>query len=110
MPRVKTIDLYFSKSQQLLEVASQTTRISTRYRASDKAQLSIKTYDPVSGICIRFRTDRAVDVARLMAAACTLGHTMANTIEPQVKIDQVQVVQTQQATEQGQGKKHKKRR
>ncbi|KAG5513671.1 hypothetical protein PMAC_000709 [Pneumocystis sp. 'macacae'] len=111
MPRVKTIDVYFLKSQQLLEAASQTTRISTKYRASDKAHLSIKTYDPVSGICIRFRTDRAVDVARLMAAACTLGHTMANTIEPQAETDQdLQVTQVQQAAEQGQGKRHKKRR
>ncbi|KAG4306032.1 hypothetical protein PORY_000020 [Pneumocystis oryctolagi] len=94
----------------LVYINTYRTRISTKYHASDKAYLSVKTYDPISGICLRFRTDRAVDISRLMAAVCTLGCVMANIEELQTKIEQADVAEqiVEQIVEQT--KKHKKRR
>lgn len=37
----------------------------------------LKTYDPVSGTCLKYRTDKAADVGRLVAALGTCGRVMA---------------------------------
>lgn len=37
----------------------------------------LKTYDPVSGTCLKYRTDKAADVGRLIAALGTCGRVMA---------------------------------
>ncbi|MCJ1462685.1 hypothetical protein MMC07_001288 [Pseudocyphellaria aurata] len=42
-----------------------------------KAILVLKTYDPVSGTCLKYRTDKAADVGRLIAALGTCGRAMA---------------------------------
>ncbi|KAK3697863.1 hypothetical protein LTR37_017254 [Vermiconidia calcicola] len=42
-----------------------------------KAVLSLKTYDPESGVCLQFKTDRAADVGRLIGGVGRLGRHMA---------------------------------
>lgn len=42
-----------------------------------KAVLVLKTYDPVSGTCLKYRTDKAAEVGRLIAALSTCGRVMA---------------------------------
>lgn len=42
-----------------------------------KAVLVLKTYDPVSGTCLKYRTDKAAEVGRLIAALGTCGRVMA---------------------------------
>lgn len=42
-----------------------------------KALLTLKTYDPVSGACLKYRTDKAAEVGRLVAALGTCARVMA---------------------------------
>lgn len=42
-----------------------------------KALLVLKTYDPVSGTCLKYRTDKAAEVGRLIAALGTCARVMA---------------------------------
>lgn len=42
-----------------------------------QAVLVLKTYDPVSGTCLKYRTDKAAEVGRLIAALGTCGKVMA---------------------------------
>jgi hypothetical protein len=42
-----------------------------------KAFLCLKTYDPESGVCLQFKTDRAADVGRLINGLGRLGRHMA---------------------------------
>ena len=37
----------------------------------------LKSYDPVSGVCLKYRTDKAAEVGRLVAALGTCGRVMA---------------------------------
>ncbi|CAD0105899.1 unnamed protein product [Aureobasidium uvarum] len=41
------------------------------------ALLELKTYDPVSGTTLKYKTDKAAEVGRLIAAMGTLGREMA---------------------------------
>jgi hypothetical protein len=42
-----------------------------------KATLTLKTYDPVSGTVLKYKTDKAAEVGRLIASLGTLGRSMA---------------------------------
>jgi len=42
-----------------------------------KAFLTLKTYDPVSGACLKYKTDKAAEVGRLVAALGTCARAMA---------------------------------
>lgn len=42
-----------------------------------KALLTLKTYDPVSGACLKYKTDKAAEVGRLVAALGTCARVMA---------------------------------
>ena len=42
-----------------------------------KAFLTLKTYDPVSGACLKYKTDKAAEVGRLVASMGTCGRIMA---------------------------------
>ena len=39
--------------------------------------LTLKTYDPVSGVCLKYRTDKAAEVGRLVSSLGRLGKAMA---------------------------------
>jgi hypothetical protein len=45
--------------------------------AIPRAVLTLKTYDPDSGVCLRFKTDKAADVGRLVGGLGRLGRHMA---------------------------------
>ena len=45
--------------------------------AQPKAFLTLKTYDPVSGACLKYKTDKAAEVGRLVAGFGTCGRVMA---------------------------------
>ena len=42
-----------------------------------RAVLTLKTYDPESGVCLKFQTDRAAEVGRLINGLGRLGRHMA---------------------------------
>ncbi|KAL8868899.1 MAG: hypothetical protein Q9198_008026 [Flavoplaca austrocitrina] len=42
-----------------------------------RANLVLKTYDPASGVCLKYRTDKAAEVGRLVAALGRCARTMA---------------------------------
>lgn len=45
----------------------------------------LKTYDPVSGVCLKYRTDKAAEVGRLVAALGSCGRVMAALPEKRVE-------------------------
>ncbi|KAI5197106.1 hypothetical protein E4T39_07475 [Aureobasidium subglaciale] len=49
------------------------------------AYLELKTFDPLSGVTLKYKTDKAAEVGRLVAAMGTLAREMAAL--PQVKQD-----------------------
>ncbi|MCJ1428987.1 hypothetical protein MMC29_006900 [Sticta canariensis] len=57
--------------------ASAASPTPTSHHQPTKAVLVLKTYDPVSGTCLKYRTDKAADVGRLIAALGTCGRVMA---------------------------------
>ena len=42
-----------------------------------KAVLALKTFDPESGVCLKFKTDRAAEVGRLISGLGRLGRHSA---------------------------------
>ncbi|KAI1331088.1 signal recognition particle 9 kDa protein-domain-containing protein [Xylariaceae sp. FL0255] len=42
-----------------------------------RASLTIKTYDPVSGVCLKYKTTKAAEVSRLILCLGQLGRKMA---------------------------------
>lgn len=42
-----------------------------------RATLTLKTYCPESGVCLKYKTDRAAEVGRLVAGLGRLGRHMA---------------------------------
>ncbi|KAL8933532.1 MAG: hypothetical protein Q9211_005733 [Gyalolechia sp. 1 TL-2023] len=45
--------------------------------ATSRAHLVLKTYDPVSGACLKYKTDKAAEVGRLVAALGKCGKVMS---------------------------------
>ncbi|GAO45776.1 hypothetical protein G7K_0027-t2 [Saitoella complicata NRRL Y-17804] len=77
-----TLPEYIDRSALLLKARPQTTRITTTYHASAKvndSHLTVKTFDPVSGTCIKYTTDRAAEVGRIMSALGSLGRYMVSS-------------------------------
>ncbi|KAK7418884.1 hypothetical protein QQZ08_011093 [Neonectria magnoliae] len=140
MPYFKTSQEWLDQSIALLEARPATTHITTRYSlkaaphpredAADadaapkppRGALVIKTYDPASGITLKYRTTKAAEVSRLIGASLgRLGRSMAAVPEPadapmldapdvedQKPSPASQPPQQQQQPQQGGGKKKKK--
>ncbi|KHO00846.1 Signal recognition particle, SRP9 subunit [Metarhizium album ARSEF 1941] len=102
MPYFKSSQEWLEQSTLLLEARPSTTRITTKYsirpckprkgRADDaegdapvedaprppRGSLVIKTYDPVSGVTLKYRTTKAAEVSRLVCSSLgRLGRGMA---------------------------------
>ncbi|GFP59301.1 hypothetical protein ACSS6W_008012 [Trichoderma asperelloides] len=104
MPYFKTSQEWLDHSVALLEARPSSTRVTTRYSIkpvkprkqtttttssgdestapSDpkppRGSLVLKTYDPASGVTLKYRTTKAAEVTRLMSAALgRLGKAMA---------------------------------
>ncbi|KAM0470867.1 hypothetical protein ACHAPX_009741 [Trichoderma viride] len=104
MPYFKTSQEWLDHSVALLEARPSSTRVTTRYSIKPvkprkqtttttsgdesstapsgprppRGSLVLKTYDPVSGVTLKYRTTKAAEVTRLMSAALgRLGKAMA---------------------------------
>lgn len=100
MPYFATSQEWLRQSALLLEARPTTTRITTKYSitkpkprkskdaaASDtpsttkppRGDLTIKTYDPVSGTTLKYRTTKAAEVGRLVLCLGRLGTRMTGS-------------------------------
>ncbi|KAL8903697.1 MAG: hypothetical protein Q9207_003766 [Kuettlingeria erythrocarpa] len=107
MPYFKNSQDWLHQSTLLLSARPTTTRITTKYRVSppqlrrarkttvgpvdatgtsspqpqqpepSRANLVLKTYDPASGACLKYKTDKAAEVGRLVAALSKCGRMMS---------------------------------
>ncbi|KAI1106281.1 signal recognition particle 9 kDa protein-domain-containing protein [Jackrogersella minutella] len=100
MPYYATSQEWLRQSSLLIEARPSTTRITTKYHiakpqprrskkpsataaaASDspapRGSLTLKTYDPASGACLKYRTTKAAEVSRLvLSLGQPLGARMA---------------------------------
>ncbi|PTB37470.1 uncharacterized protein TrAFT101_011187 [Trichoderma asperellum] len=103
MPYFKTSQEWLDHSVALLEARPSSTRVTTRYSIKPvkprkqttttssgdestapldpkppRGSLVLKTYDPASGVTLKYRTTKAAEVTRLMSAALgRLGKAMA---------------------------------
>ncbi|KAI0115041.1 signal recognition particle 9 kDa protein-domain-containing protein [Daldinia grandis] len=87
MPYFATSQEWLHQSSLLLEARPTTTRITTKYHiskpkprraknpptttsdttpAAPRGSLTLKTYDPYSGVCLKYRTTKAAEVSRLI--------------------------------------------
>jgi len=62
-----------------------------------RATLALKTYDPVSGVCLKYRTDKGAEVGRLIATLGRLGRHMAALPETAEPVDDAVVEPPQDA-------------
>ncbi|KAL0930777.1 uncharacterized protein CTRU02_213512 [Colletotrichum truncatum] len=107
MPTYKTSQEWLEQSSLLLQARPATTRITTKYsikpvkpRKSKKGDedntmtdaatikpprgsLEIKTFDPVSGVALKYRTTKAAEVSRLITTLGSLGRTMSTSKAPE---------------------------
>ncbi|OLN81607.1 hypothetical protein CCHL11_05534 [Colletotrichum chlorophyti] len=111
MPTYKTSQEWLDQSSLLLQARPATTRITTKYSIKPlkprkskssadegaasaekdttmqdakppRGSLEIKTYDPVSGVALKYRTTKAAEVSRLITSLGTLGYTMSTSKPP----------------------------
>ncbi|KAK8076469.1 signal recognition particle 9 kDa protein-domain-containing protein [Apiospora phragmitis] len=107
MPHYAKSEEWLRESQRLLEARPTTTRITTKYsiktpkvrkpKPTDAAAepttttaaaakpargcLALKTYDPVSGVTLKYRTSKAAEVSRLILCLGKLSRPMAGLPE-----------------------------
>ncbi|KAE9966718.1 hypothetical protein BLS_006854 [Venturia inaequalis] len=103
---LSTADEWLQQSSLLLKARPTSTRITTKYTIPDPskaksrkrktrddeaepsseapaetqpvvASLTVKSYDPVSGVCLRYKTSRGWEVGRIVANLGRLGRHMA---------------------------------
>ncbi|KAM3503723.1 hypothetical protein MY11210_008610 [Beauveria gryllotalpidicola] len=96
MSYFKTGQEWLDQSTLLIQASPTTTKITTRYSIKavkrrkpstadaaptekpPRAELVLKTFDPCSGVTLKYRTTKAAEVSRLMGAAMgQLGRSMA---------------------------------
>ncbi|KAF6836028.1 hypothetical protein CPLU01_03933 [Colletotrichum plurivorum] len=56
-----------------------------------RGSLEIKTYDPVSGVALKYRTTKAAEVSRLITTLGSLGRTMCTSKAPEAVKDEPMV-------------------
>ncbi|KAI5850893.1 signal recognition particle 9 kDa protein-domain-containing protein [Tricharina praecox] len=70
-------------SVRLLRAYPSSTKVTTTYHSSatGKGALTLKTYDPVSGVVIKFSTTKIADVGRLVAGLQRLAREQIGVLE-----------------------------
>lgn len=108
MPYYATSQEWLRQSQLLLEAQSTTTRITTKYKITSarrripknkpvddktkalieaaakkppRGKIILKTYDPVSGVVLKYKTTKAAEVSRLILCLGKLSRPMAGLPE-----------------------------
>ncbi|KAB8360800.1 hypothetical protein FH972_024534 [Carpinus fangiana] len=56
-----------------------------------RATFTLKTFDPVSGVCLKYQTDKAAEVGRLVAYLGSLGRSMCGLPD---KVEDVTMIDT----------------
>ncbi|KAK1980571.1 signal recognition particle 9 kDa protein-domain-containing protein [Colletotrichum cereale] len=106
MPTYKTSQEWLEQSSLLLQARPATTRITTKYSIQPvkprkaktstedatvtedaamtdakppRGSLVLKTFDPASGVTLKYRTTKAAEVSRLITCLGTLGRTMSTS-------------------------------
>jgi len=97
MPNMQTAQEWLGQSNQLLQTRPNTTRITTKYTLkapkeiastrenaatstqppAARARLTLKTYDSATGVTLKYKTDKAAEVGRLITILSMLGRGMA---------------------------------
>ncbi|EPY51693.1 signal recognition particle subunit Srp21 [Schizosaccharomyces cryophilus OY26] len=82
MVYLSTVNDFFEQTKLLVEAYPDTTKLTTRYRIDEDQQsyLVAKAYESTAGICLKFRTDKAAELSRLMLIASKLGY-VSNKLE-----------------------------
>ncbi|KAI8952864.1 hypothetical protein F4801DRAFT_539607 [Xylaria longipes] len=65
------------QQQQQQQQDTSTTTAPTTPTPTPRASLTLKTYDPHSGACLKYRTTKAAEVSRLILSLGQLGRGMA---------------------------------
>ncbi|KAL9096830.1 MAG: hypothetical protein Q9165_000794 [Trypethelium subeluteriae] len=68
------------------------------------AELTLKTYDPASGVTLKYRTDQAAEVGRLVAVMGRLGRSMAALPDEEIKDEAATAAAEGAVGEQGTGR------
>ncbi|KAK9369651.1 signal recognition particle 9 kDa protein-domain-containing protein [Lipomyces kononenkoae] len=82
MPAVSSATVFIHQSALLLQARPTTTKLTYSYNTNKKNQrgtLVVKTFDPVSGACFRFRTRKVNDLNRILRALGGMAGVMAGT-------------------------------
>ncbi|CAL3969257.1 hypothetical protein PZA11_006149 [Diplocarpon coronariae] len=109
MPLLPTAQSWLTQSTLLLQARPSTTRITSKYTvsppstksnsksapqttpstttdpAAPRATLTLKTYDPVSGTTLKYETNKAAEVSRLIQILGRLARPMAGLPELEVR-------------------------
>ncbi|OBT72879.1 hypothetical protein VF21_08064 [Pseudogymnoascus sp. 05NY08] len=103
MPYLPTAQEWLTQSALLLQARPTTSRITTKYTVKPSTRrptaetgapapvafLTLKTYDPASGTTLKYRTDKAAEVGRLVLSLSRLGREMAGL--PELKEEDVKM-------------------
>ncbi|ELR07244.1 hypothetical protein VC83_01383 [Pseudogymnoascus destructans] len=103
MPYLPTAQEWLTQSALLLQARPTTSRITTKYTVKPSTRrttaetaapapvafLTLKTYDPASGTTLKYRTDKAAEVGRLVLSLSRLGREMAGL--PELKEEDIKM-------------------
>ncbi|KFZ12635.1 hypothetical protein V501_04108 [Pseudogymnoascus sp. VKM F-4519 (FW-2642)] len=109
MPYLPTAQEWLTQSALLLQARPTTSRITTKYTVKPSTRrptaetaapapvafLTLKTYDPASGTTLKYRTDKAAEVGRLVLSLSRLGREMAGL--PELKEEDVKMEEAGEA-------------
>ncbi|KAJ8103947.1 signal recognition particle 9 kDa protein-domain-containing protein [Lipomyces tetrasporus] len=82
MPSTSSATVFIHQSTLLLQARPTTTKLTYTYNTNKKNKrgtLAVKTFDPVSGACFRFRTRKVNDLNRILRALAGMSGVMAGT-------------------------------
>lgn len=70
---IMELGVFLKQSGLLLEASPDTTKIITKYRLRNShGEILVKTYDPVTGCCFKYRSSVASDIGRINAGLAKL--------------------------------------
>ncbi|KAK9471324.1 signal recognition particle 9 kDa protein-domain-containing protein [Dipodascopsis tothii] len=104
MPAVSSVPVFIEQSNRLLKARPTTTRVTYTYTTDAKTKhgmLAVKTYDPVSGACFRYKTRRAKDLNRIFNSLGPMMGLMAGTAKVDVVDTEAEAVKVAAAAAAG---------
>ncbi|KAK9469673.1 signal recognition particle 9 kDa protein-domain-containing protein [Lipomyces arxii] len=80
MPSTSSATVFIHQSTLLLQARPTTTKVTYTYNTNKKTKrgtLAVKSFDPVSGACFRFKTRKVNELNRILRALGGFGSVMA---------------------------------